>query len=326
MNEEIKQLIQRVEDTITTLSFGNNPPVLYEPLRYIMQLGGKRMRPLLTLLAYNLYKNDITPALKPAVAVEVFHNFTLLHDDIMDNAPLRRGKPTVHEQWNPTIALLSGDVMLIKSYEILVQDLPDPALRRVLDAFNRCATGVCEGQQHDMNFETQQQVTEHSYLGMIEQKTAVLLGFALELGAIIGGASPENADKLHRFGVNIGIGFQLQDDLLDVYADQDKFGKQVGGDIIANKKTYLLIKALQLASGSMAQSLTHWLTATDFNPKEKVEAVTHLYNELGVKGLTEEKMNQYFTNGFEALEKLDVADERKELLITFTQWLLNRDK
>src|SRR5690606_8928008 len=228
------QDIQRdLENHIQQLDFGSQPKELYEPIAYLMGLGGKRIRPLLTLLAYTLYREDYQKILTPAVAVEVFHNFTLMHDDIMDDAPLRRGKASVHEKWNRNTAILSGDVMLVMVYDMLLE-IPSPKLGLCLKYFNRTAAEVCEGQQFDMNFESKENVSEAEYLEMIRLKTAVLLGFSLFFGAILAEADFEDAKKLYDFGVNIGIGFQLKDDLLDVYADKSKFGKQVGGDIVSN--------------------------------------------------------------------------------------------
>ncbi|MBI3482391.1 MAG: polyprenyl synthetase family protein, partial [Bacteroidetes bacterium] len=257
-----------------------------------MALGGKRLRPMLTLLSYSLYKNDVEKIIQYAVAVEAFHNFTLLHDDIMDQAPLRRGKKTVHEKWNVNTAILSGDVMVVKVYEMFL-GLEESKLKAVLKIFNPCAAEVCEGQQWDMEFETKPKVTEQQYLEMIRQKTAVLLGFSLELGAALAGASETDQKALRDFGTNIGIGFQLKDDLLDVYANKKKFGKQVGGDIIANKKTFLLIKALEKAKGNQKKELGKWLSSKKFDQGNKVKAITSIYNELDIRALTEKKMNYY---------------------------------
>ena len=325
MTTNTEKLTRLINEKIENMPFEGQPLELYEPIRYIMRLGGKRMRPLLTLLAYSMYKKDIDSAVNQAVGVEVFHNFTLMHDDIMDRAPLRRGKPTVHEKWSDNVAILSGDVMLVKAYELMMET-PDDKLRHTLQLFNDCATAVCEGQQHDMNFETTSGVTEAAYLDMIRQKTAVLLGFSLELGALLGGASEKNQVLLREFGVSVGIGFQLKDDLLDVYADKEKFGKQVGGDIVANKKTFLLIKAIEKAKGSTAKSLTKWLEKKKFDKKEKVAAVTEIYNQLGIKALTEAKMNEYFDKGFKALKKLEAPLAQKATLRAFTEWLIDREK
>jgi len=259
----VEKYLSLIEAEIKKQKFGTHPTSLYEPIRYIMSLGGKRLRPLLTALSYSLYKNDVEKIIPYAVAVEAFHNFTLLHDDIMDRAPLRRGKATVHEKWNVNTAILSGDVMLVKVYEMFLS-LEKKKLKEVLRIFNECAAEVCEGQQWDMEFENEKKVAETKYLEMIRLKTAVLLGFSLELGALLADASDRDRNALRDFGVNIGIGFQLKDDLLDVYADKHKFGKQVGGDIIANKKTFLLIKALEKARGEQKLEFKKWLKAKKF--------------------------------------------------------------
>ena len=299
----IQEIQKDLEQHIQQLEFGSHPTELYQPISYLMGLGGKRIRPLLTLLAYSLYKEDYHSILRPAVAVETFHNFTLMHDDIMDNAPLRRGKATVHEKWNANTAILSGDVMMVKAYDMLLE-VPSDKLSVCMRHFNRTAAEVCEGQQLDMNFESLEMVSEAEYLDMIRLKTAVLLGFSLQYGALLAGAPEEDVQRLYDFGVSIGIGFQLKDDLLDVYADKAKFGKQVGGDIIANKKTYLLIKAKELAANRDTKELRDWENAADFDKEEKVKAVTALYDRLGIRELTESKMEAYFVRGFEQLDQL----------------------
>ncbi|WP_200974653.1 polyprenyl synthetase family protein [Echinicola sp. 20G] len=320
------ELLEQLEKHIQEFSYGSSPEELYEPISYIMSLGGKRIRPLLTLLAYSLYRDDYEKALTPASAVEVFHNFTLVHDDIMDEAPLRRGKPTVHKKWNTNNAILSGDVMLVKAYDMLLH-VPEDKLAVCLRLFNQTATEVCEGQQHDMNFESNKAVLESEYVEMIRQKTAVLLGFALQYGAILAGASQDDAQHLYDFGVNIGIGFQLKDDLLDVYADKAKFGKQVGGDIIANKKTFLLIKAKELAIGEDKEELENWLSKVDFDKEEKVKAVTALYDKLGIKNITEAKMESFFERGFNQLTTLEVANQEALMALKgLTQNLIEREK
>lgn len=312
-----------IEKEINKKKFGKEPESLYEPIRYIMGIGGKRLRPLLTLLAYSLYKKDAKSIVPYAVSVEAFHNFTLMHDDIMDKAPLRRGMATVHEKWNINTAILSGDVMLVKVYDMLLT-LPPDKLKPVLKAFNKCAAEVCEGQQLDMDFEKRASVAEKEYITMIKLKTAVLLGYALELGGVLANADEEQQKALREFGINIGIGFQLKDDLLDAYADPKKFGKQVGGDIIANKKTYLLIQTLEKAKGKQKQELSHWLEAKKFNKKEKVEAVKSIYNALHVPQLTEKKINQYFNKGFASLEKIKGNALAKEQLRKFAEDLIGR--
>jgi geranylgeranyl diphosphate synthase type II len=312
-----------IEKEIKKHVFGKQPDSLYEPIRYLMRLGGKRIRPLLTLLSYSLYKDNAKEIVPYAVAVEAFHNFTLMHDDIMDKAPLRRGKATVHEKWNINTAILSGDVMLVRVYETF-STLEIAKLKKVLNAFNACAAEVCEGQQWDMEFETMNSVTESQYIDMIRQKTAVLLGFSLELGAILADASIEDQKALKNFGINIGIGFQLKDDLLDAYADPKKFGKQVGGDIIANKKTYLLIKALEKANGKQKQELLSLLSGKKMSATKKVKTVKEIYDLLSISILTEKKVNQYFDKGFKNLESLSVNPDKKALLRKFAENLIGR--
>ncbi|MBD0404550.1 polyprenyl synthetase family protein [Flammeovirga sp. EKP202] len=304
--------------------FGEAPENLYEPLRYILSLGGKRLRPALTLLGCYVFDEDYQKAMEPAIGVEVFHNFTLMHDDIMDEAPLRRGHTTVHKKWNPNIGILSGDVMFVKAYEHIIK-VEDSMLRSAIELFNKCAQEVCEGQQFDMDFEERDEVGEEEYINMIRLKTAVLVGFALRLGALIGGASDEQSAVIEEFGVNVGLGFQLNDDILDVYADQEKFGKQVGGDIISNKKTLMLIQALKQAEGKDAEELNYWLHKTDFDKAEKVKAVTAIYDRLGIKQMATNRANEYFNKGFKALERLEITEDKKQLLKEFGIYLQNRD-
>ena len=318
----IEHHLKLIEAEIKKQKFGSEPKSLYEPIRYIMGLGGKRLRPLLTLLSYTLYKNDTEKIVSYATAVEAFHNFSLLHDDIMDKAPLRRGKATVHEKWNVNTAILSGDVMLVRVYDLFLT-LDEKKLKAVLKIFNTCAAEVCEGQQWDMEFETKSKVNEAQYIDMIRLKTAVLLGFSLELGALLADSPEGERDALKGFGVNIGIGFQLKDDLLDVYADKTKFGKQVGGDILANKKTFLLIKALEKAKGAKKKELINWLSVKKFNKQQKVKAVTQIYDSLGIPELTEKKIEDYFSKGFSFLDKIK-SSESKNLLVAFTKDLIKR--
>ncbi|MGE0932354.1 polyprenyl synthetase family protein [Peijinzhouia sedimentorum] len=321
----IKEILQRLDTEISKMPFGQSPVELYEPIRYTMALGGKRMRPLLTLLSYRIFRDDWERVLAPAIAVEVFHNFTLLHDDIMDKAPLRRGEPTVFQKWNESVAILSGDVMMVKAYDLLLE--ADPGLLpEVLRWFNKTAVEVCEGQQFDMNFEEQREVHEADYIHMIRQKTAVLLGYSLRLGAMLAGEKHPVCDALYQIGVDMGLGFQLMDDLLDVYADQSKFGKQVGGDIIANKKTYLLIKAKELAKGELHGELEYWLHAKDFDSIEKVNAVTEIYNKLGIRELAIEKMDTYYDRAYLGLEQLPGRLQYKEELTDLMKRLASRDK
>ncbi|ACT94766.1 polyprenyl synthetase family protein [Dyadobacter fermentans] len=318
-------LLEKLQTEFDRHSYGDAPVELYEPISYIMSLGGKRFRPLLTLLAASIFDTDIDKAIKPAMAVEVFHNFTLMHDDIMDRAPLRRGMPTVHEKWDANTAILSGDVMLIRAYDLLL-DIPKEQLRSVLARFNRTAAEVCEGQQLDMNFEKRWDVTEAEYIGMIRLKTSVLLGFALELGGIIAGADDETVQLLYSAGENMGIGFQLKDDLLDVYGDPAKFGKQVGGDIIANKKTFLLIEALSKANGDLKTELDRWISLDTFDNAEKVAAVTGIYDALGIRAFTEHKINEYFSRGIASLQQLRSDSVQKDVLLQFVDQLVAREK
>jgi geranylgeranyl diphosphate synthase type II len=318
-----EQYYRWIEQEIGRGKYGKTPKSLYEPIRYIMRIGGKRLRPMLMLFGYSLFKDNPKEVVKYAVAVEAFHNFTLMHDDIMDKAPIRRGKPTVHKKWNVNTAILSGDVMLVKVYDMFT-DLDPILLPRVLKAFNQCAAEVCEGQQLDMEFEHQQKVSEREYINMIRLKTSVLIGFSLELGGILAGASEADCRGLRAFGINIGIGFQLQDDYLDAYADPTKFGKQVGGDIIANKKTFLLIKALEAASGTDKRELAKWLSATRFKKQEKVERVKTIYDHLGIAKLTGRATNLYFKKGFSDLQKLSCGADRAVGLRQFAENLISR--
>lgn len=321
----LKEFLAALDDTVAQTDYGQQPAELYEPIRYLMNLGGKRMRPLLTVLAAQLYTDDWRRVLRPAIAVEVFHNFTLMHDDIMDRAPLRRGQPTVHAKWNENVAILSGDVMLVCAYELLL-DVPTDRLKEVLRKFNRAAAEVCEGQQWDMNFETRADVTKAAYLDMIRLKTAVLLGFALELGGILGGADAVSCALLQEIGTAIGTGFQLKDDLLDVYGDPETFGKQVGGDILSNKKTFLLLDAVEKAEGTTLAELNDWLAAADFDPTEKVARVRAIYDALGVRQAAEAEMNGYFDRGLAALGALPVEASRKKILNDFFVNLISRER
>jgi geranylgeranyl diphosphate synthase type II len=314
---------QKLNAAISRLGLIKEPTQLYEPIDYIMGLGGKRVRPMLTLMAAQLYDNAYYNAMSQALAVEVFHNFTLVHDDIMDEAPLRRNQPTVHLKWDTNTGILSGDAMLIKAYQLLSATAP-LYLSEVLVLFNDTALGVCEGQQYDMEFETRDEVSIEEYLKMIELKTAVLLACALKMGALVAGAPANEADALYRMGINLGLAFQLQDDILDVYGTA-KVGKRVGGDIISNKKTFMLITALQTAKGSDLDTLNNWIAATDFNDDEKVAAVTELYNKLGVKEASEQKMNAYTQQAIADLDALNVAEERKANLRQIIGQLLVRE-
>ncbi|NNU33937.1 polyprenyl synthetase family protein [Mucilaginibacter sp. S1162] len=321
---ELQDLQQLIDKAVTNLKYPVYPAELYEPIAYILSMGGKRMRPALLLMACDLFGGDVEKALPPALAIEVFHNFTLMHDDIMDNAPLRRGKTTVHEKWNQNAAILSGDVMLIEGYKLMMQ-VEDRLLRVILDIFNNTAVGVCEGQQLDMDFEVRNDVKIDEYIYMIRLKTAVVLGGALKIGSILGGADMKDAELIAEFGENLGLAFQLQDDIPDVYGSPEKFGKQVGGDIISNKKTYLLIKTLELANTDQKAELNKWIKAEQFDQQEKVEAVTAIYSDLQVRQHAETTMHTYADKAFEALEKINLPEENKQYLRDFADSLMVRE-
>lgn len=314
------ELQKIIENAIPKIAYPAQPANLYEPIKYIMSLGGKRIRPVMVLMATELFTDEVTKALDVALAIETFHNFTLVHDDIMDNAPLRRGKQTVHEKWGVNNAILSGDVMMVESNKHLSKvDLN--VLKPVLDTFNQTAQGVCEGQQLDMEFESRDDVSIEEYIEMIRLKTAVLLGGAVKLGAIVGGADEKNAELLYQFGENLGIAFQLQDDILDVYGDPEKFGKQVGGDIIANKKTFLHLNAKALINAEE----TNILLGNHESAEQKVAAVTALYNSHGIKDLSNAKMEEYLTKAYKALADLTVDDNRKINLRELTKQIMERE-
>ena len=314
-----------VEKHIQTLSIPDTPPELYEPVRYILSLGGKRIRPALVILACDMFDGEVASALIPAVAIEIFHNFTLLHDDIMDRSERRRGSPTVHVKYNENVAILSGDVMSILASRLMNQ-APGVVLNVVHDVFTKTAMQVCEGQQMDMNFEEVLSVSEEEYLTMIELKTAVLIAASLKIGAILGGSSQRDAEDLYEFGKNLGIAFQLQDDLLDTYGDPAVMGKNRGTDIVDNKKTFLVIQALEAASPTQKEELIGWLKEKKFNPKEKIEAITAIFDALGVKELTENRIRSYYQHALTNLENLNRPEEGKTELNNFASFLMNRNR
>ncbi|MDX9746966.1 MAG: polyprenyl synthetase family protein [Paludibacter sp.] len=321
--KSFEELLSIINTGLEQLSWEREPQGLYAPIAYTLNLGGKRIRPALTLMACNLYSEHPEVALRPALGIEVFHNFTLLHDDIMDRATIRRGKPTVHVKWNDNTAILSGDVMQIASY-MLVSEAPSHVLKSVLDLFSRTAVEICEGQQYDMEFEQRNEVSADEYIEMIRLKTAVLLGCALKTGAIIGGAGTNDAANLYAFGENIGLAFQLMDDVLDVYGDEKTFGKKIGGDILCNKKTYLLIHARQLAEGETATTLQALLNGSAATPEEKIDGVRSVYDALGVKQIALDAMEMYYQKALEHLVKVSVADTRKSILLQLARDLMNR--
>lgn len=317
------ELLEKVRRHIEELHFEREPLGLYAPIRYGLSQGGKRLRPVLTLMTYNLYRDDTDRILDPAIGMEVFHNYTLLHDDVMDKADKRRGKPTVHKVWSENAAILSGDAMLVLAYRLISQ-CPQEQLPEVLRLFSETALEVCEGQQLDMEFEQRNDVGEDEYMEMIRLKTSVLLAGCARLGAMLAKAPADDAEYLYKYGVNIGLAFQLEDDLLDVYGDTRVFGKNIGGDIVSNKKTYLLIKALEHADSSQRAELNGWLSRTAFDREEKIAAVTKLYDQIGVRRLCERKIEACTRLAEDSLQAVGVPTDRKEELKKLMESLVNR--
>jgi len=323
MKTQLDELLRSVELELEKVGFEHEPKTLYEPAKYLLNIGGKRLRPIVTLLGCGIFSDPLR-AMPQALAVEVFHNFTLMHDDIMDDAPLRRGHKTVHEKWNLNTAILSGDAMLVKSYELLAK-CDSAILPELLNVFNKTALQVCEGQQYDMDFETKDNVSEPEYISMIQQKTSVLLGCAIKMGALVGGALADDAEKLYQFGLLLGTSFQIKDDFLDCFGDPEKVGKQVGGDIIANKKTLLLIHALNTAKGKHADELKTWIAASNFDAAAKVEAVKAIYSALKIEEFANAQMDLYYTRALKNLEEVSISAQQKKPLFDFATWLMNRE-
>lgn len=319
------QLKGLVDQSIVDLNCNKEAVNLIDPVRYVLSIGGKRIRPVLALMACNLFSENIDEAVMPSVGLEVFHNFTLVHDDIMDQAPLRRSFPTVHSKWNINQAVLSGDVMAFIANDCFLKT-PDRYLSKVFRVFNKAAVEVCVGQQLDIDFEKANHVSQDQYIRMIELKTAVLMAASVKIGGIIGGADEKDADMLYEFGRNLGLAFQLQDDLLDIYGNVNVFGKIAGGDIISNKKTFLLIKALEIASREQHKKLKEQFSAREFEPDIKVKKVVEIYDQLNIKDITENLANDYFEASFGLLEKINVGKERKKELALMASSLIGRDK
>jgi geranylgeranyl diphosphate synthase, type II len=319
---ELKELIERA---IVNLSFNSESEKLIEPVRYILSIGGKRLRPVTSLMSCNLFSDKIDDAILPATGLEIFHNYTLVHDDIMDQASVRRNFPTVHSKWNLNQAILSGDVMAFIANECILQ-ARSSVLLRVFKTFNKAAIEVCIGQQLDMDFEKAAFVTQEEYLRMVELKTAVLLAASFKIGAIIGNADDKETDLLYDFGKNLGIAFQIQDDLLDIYGDVKVFGKTSGGDIVTNKKTFPFIKAMELASGDILKKLQEQFIIKEFDPETKVKTVMNIYDQLNIKTITENLANDYIKKSFNLLEKVDVNSERKKELFQLASSLIGRIK
>lgn len=317
----ITELTQKINNAVENIQYHAEPKNLYDPIRYILSIGGKRVRPLLMLMGYNLYKEDVETIMNNALALETYHNFTLLHDDLMDKSDVRRGHPTVHKKWDENTAILSGDTMLIMAYRLFNKGMKnDEAMTAFIDA----TLGVGEGQQYDMDFETRNDVTEAEYMEMIRMKTSLLLGYALKIGAMLGGGDQEDVNHLYTFGEKMGLAFQLQDDLLDVYGDPTQFQKKLGGDIVENKKTFLLINAYQRADDAQKAELDRWVNAQTFEPAEKIAAVTHLYTILGIDKLAQQKIEELFAESLKSLDQVKVPEEKKTQLRLFANKLMGR--
>ena len=320
-----ENILQQVNDCLAHLPYDRKPASLYEPVQYVLALGGKRIRPVLMLLSYNLWREHPEDILMPAIGLETYHNYTLLHDDLMDQADMRRGHQTVHKRWDANKAILSGDSMLVLAYQRVAQ-VPADKLQQVLDLFTITALEIGEGQEYDMDFETRNDVTEDEYIEMIRLKTSVLLACALKMGAILADAPQEDIERLYQVGEQLGLAFQLQDDLLDVYGDPEVFGKAIGGDITSNKKTYMLINAFNRANAAQRKELEQWIMAKEFNRAEKVAAVTRLYDEIGIRELCEQKINYYFDQARQTLDAVHVPEEHKQALRAYMDDMLHRNK
>ena len=323
------EILNSIEQYIKQLPYPENPQGLYDPIKYVLSLGGKRIRPLLMIMAYNLYKEDTEKILPQAVALETYHNFTLLHDDLMDNADMRRGFQTVHKKWDSNTAILSGDAMLITAYKLFTENIygfQPESQAKALKTFNDATLGVCDGQQYDVDFENRNDVREEEYMEMIRLKTSLLLACALKIGAELAGANDSDAENLYKFGEKIGLAFQLQDDLLDVYGDPAVFGKKIGGDILCNKKTFMLINALQLADNKQKEALQNWINAKEYLPEEKIKGVTEIYDQINIKELCNNKIVQLFNDALNDLSRVNIEDAKKQPLIDFANWLMTRNK
>ena len=318
-----KELYSIVNSEIEKINFNKSPKNLYEPITYSLKVGGKRIRPILCLMASELFGGKIENAISTAIGIEIFHNFTLLHDDMMDNADTRRNLPTIHAKWNKNIALLSGDAMSIIAYKYIGKYSEN--LEKVINLFSETALQICEGQQYDMDFETSLNISEQDYIEMINLKTAILLAASLKIGAILANAKETDCDNLYKFGQNIGIAFQLKDDLLDVFGDINVFGKNIGGDIVSNKKTYLLIKALELAQEPERTELLNWINLKEFDAKEKIAAVKKIYESLNIKEFVEKQITNYFNEAWTYFDLINVDTIKKEALKEFVEFLKSRD-
>lgn len=320
-----EEILKKVNESLDALPYNRRPASLYEPIRYVLSLGGKRIRPVLMLLSYNLFKEHPEDIMMQALGLETYHNYTLLHDDLMDQADLRRGHETVHKKWDANTAILSGDSMLVLAYQRMAE-CDAKYVPQVLSLFTETALEIGEGQEYDMDFETRNDVTEDEYIEMIRLKTSVLLACATKMGALLADAPASDVENLYKFGEQLGLAFQLQDDLLDVYGDPKVFGKAIGGDITSNKKTYMLINAFLRANDAQRRELQRWTDATDFDRAEKVRAVTALYDEIGIRELCKQKINYYFEECRKYLAKVQVSDARKQMLLDYTDEMMKRRK
>ena len=317
------QILEKVNTALAMLPYNRKPEDLYDPIRYVLSLGGKRIRPVLMLMGYNLYREDVDSIMMPALGLETYHNYTLLHDDLMDRADVRRGHPTVHKKWNENAAILSGDSMLVLAYQRVAQCNPE-MLPKVMELFTETALQIGEGQQYDIDFETRDDVTEAEYIEMIRLKTSVLLACALKMGGLLAGAPSADLEALYDFGEQLGLAFQLQDDYLDVYGDFKVFGKRIGGDILCNKKTYMLINAQLRANSAQRRELEGWLAATDFDEEQKISSVTRLYDEIGIPELAQQKIQFYYDLAEKSLARVALPKEAKQNLWAYAQEMLNR--
>jgi geranylgeranyl diphosphate synthase, type II len=321
----LPSLQKRISDAFSGTSFMHEPIRLYEPIAYAMDVGGKRLRPVLVLMSCDLFGGNIEDAVYPAMGLELFHNFTLLHDDIMDNAPLRRGRKTVHQKWDANTAILSGDTMFVMAYEYVARTVPS-LLPQVLDLFNDTARMVCEGQQYDMNFETQANITIPDYMMMIRLKTAVLIACSLKLGAILAKADPADAEKIYDFGIELGLAFQLQDDFLDAFGDADKFGKTIGGDIATNKKTFLFLKAFELAQGATLADLTNFYSNKEISLSQKVSGIIDIYSQLNIREVTRAEIEHHHDNALQILDSFGYGPDKTGEMMRLVQEMLGREK
>ncbi len=318
-------LVKHFEQELSKIKYSNKPVELYDPIKYTIGFGGKRLRPIITLLGCELFSNDYAKAMPQAIAIELFHNFTLIHDDIMDDAPIRRGKETVYKKWDSNIAILSGDTLFALAYQY-AQQADKEIVHKILNVFNQTAIEVCEGQQFDLNFETAENVSVNDYVNMIKLKTGVLFGASLKIGAIIGGASDEDADLLYEFGLNIGLGFQLKDDLLDTFGNEGVFGKKTGGDIVTNKKTFLFIKALDVSDEQTRNELLELYSFKDIDNEIKIKKVIDIFLKNGVDKAANEVIDNFFISGLEKLDKINISPEKKQYLLNIATKMIDRNK